>query len=150
MLKNLTNINQVTLRYTRPHISELPKLSLPGEAIDILRSVLEEGVLDHKEYNWVLLLTADNRLLGISELNSGTILETNVYIREIFQIALLSNAVGIVLIHNHPSGNLKPSVQDLGSTKKIKELGLTMDIHLRDHLIITSEGYTSIRSQMDW
>lgn len=144
MAKALTQINQVELRYIRPSFSTLPEISYPSVAIETLRSVVDTGKLDLKEYTWILLLTADNRLLGISEINSGTITGGIMNIREVMQLALLSNAVGIILIHNHPSGSLNPSKKDIESTKKIKELGLVMDIHLRDHLIITSEDYVSI------
>ena len=92
----------------------------------------------------MLLLTADTRLLGISETNSGSVTGGIINIREIMQLALLSNAVGIILIHNHPSGSLIPSRKDIISTKKIKELGVLMDINLRDHIILTSEDYASI------
>lgn len=150
MVKNLTAINQISLRYNRPHISQLPKIINPSEAIKKLRDHIEIGILDLKEYHWIFLLTADNRLLGISEINSGTVVATNIFVREIIQLALITNAVGIILVHNHTSGSLTPSNNDIEVTNKIKEIGEIMDVHLRDHLIITSEGYTSMRSNMKW
>ena len=143
-MKKLTKINQVELRYTRPQISDLPDVSHPFKAIHHLRNVIEDGILDMKEYHWVLLLTADNKLLGISEINSGTILGGDIFVREIIQLALLANAVGVILVHNHPSGNLKPSKKDIEATKNISEICKVMDIYLRDHIIITSEDYASI------
>lgn len=150
MVKQLTNINQVTLRYNRPHITELQKITHPSIAIEILRSFIDDALLDHREFFWVLLLTGNNQLLGISEICVGTINKIILSPREIMQLALLSNAVGIVLIHNHPSGVLKPSKEDIENTKIIKAAGELMDVHLRDHLIITSESYTSIRGIEGW
>ena len=102
-----------------------------------------------KEYCWVLLLTADNRLLGISEINSGTVVGINFFVREILQLALLSNAVGLVIVHNHPSGCLIPSKKDIEATQKIREICTFMDLYLRDHLIITSEDFVSIKAKTD-
>lgn len=149
MTKHLTEINQVRLHYKRPLISNLPKITHPSTAIEKLRLIIDDGVLDLKEHYWVLLLTADNRLLGISEINSGTIVGINFFAREILQLALLANAVGIVLVHNHPSGSLTPSKKDIDATEKIREIGMHFDIHLRDHLIITSEDFISIRSKIN-
>ncbi|SDW81940.1 DNA repair protein RadC [Lutibacter oricola] len=149
MAKDLTKINQVILNYKRPHISKLPKLYRPSDAIEKLRSVIDENILDLKEYYWVLLLTSDNRLLGITELNSGGILDTTLNIREIIQLALLSNAVKIVLIHNHPSGNLEPSQKDIMVTNQLKRICELMEIYLEDHLIITSESFTSIKAKLN-
>ena len=143
-MKKLTKINQVELRYTRPHVSELPDVSFPSKAIYHLRNVIDDGILDMKEYHWVLLLTADNKLLGISEVNSGTILGGIIFTREIIQLALLANAVGIILVHNHPSGNLKPSRKDIKISRNISKTCKIMDIYLKDHIIITSEDYASI------
>ncbi len=144
MSKHLIEPNQIRLYYERPKKSELPYVSSPSVAISKLRRVLKEGVLDLKEHYWVLLLTADNHLLGISETNSGTIVGINLFAREIIQLALLSNAVNIVVVHNHPDGNLEPSQADIEGTVKLRELAKHFDVHLQDHLILTSEDYNSI------
>jgi DNA repair protein RadC len=133
----LTKINQVELRYTRPHISELPEISFPFRAIQYLRDFIEEGVLDMKERCWVLLLTAESKLLGLSEISSVTILGDDTFTREIIQLALLANATGIILVHNHPSGNLEPSLKDIKVTRNISEICKVMNIQLSDHIIIT-------------
>ena len=68
-------------------------------------------------------------------------------IKVVFQTALKSNASSILLCHNHPSGNLKPSEQDIKITKSIKEAGKLMEIALLDHLIITDEGFFSFADE---
>lgn len=150
MVKHLTSINEIRLHYKRPHISKLPQIDTISQAVQNLRTIIEPGILDLKEYYWIILLTADNRLLGVSEINSGTVVGIKFFAREIMQLALLSNAVNIVLVHNHPSGDLSASTEDIESTKNIGRIGKTMDVHLLDHLIITSESFASIRSVMDW
>jgi DNA repair protein RadC len=85
--------------------------------------------------------------LGIFEVSSGGITGTVADPKLIFVAALKSGACGLVLSHNHPSGNLQPSQADIELTKRIKEGGKLLDIQLLDHLIITSEGYCSFSDE---
>lgn len=92
---------------------------------------------------WILLLNNANQVLGFSETGIGTVKSVDVNFTEICQLAILSNAVGVVVSHNHPSGKLFPSSQDLKLTKRIQK-GLDLfNIKLLDHLIITTESYYS-------
>lgn len=84
-----------------------------------------------------------NRVLGICPISEGGINETSADIRIIMQAAILGNASGIILAHNHPSGNAKPSLQDDQITQKIREISQLIGITLLDHLIITDESYYS-------
>ena len=74
---------------------------------------------------------------------AGTIVD----VRLIFAAAIKANAVGLILAHNHPSGNLKPSYIDIQLTKRVKEAGQLLDIQLLDHLILTSDGYLSMADE---
>ena len=65
----------------------------------------------------------------------------------IFKIALEQNAANIVLMHNHPSGNLEPSKEDIIVTKKLVAAGLILDLHVLDHLIFTNTGYCSLADE---
>lgn len=76
-------------------------------------------------------------------LSKGTVTATLVGIREIFNTALLASAVFIMVCHNHPSGNLRPSERDILLTKKIQTAGELLDISLQDHLIISEDSYYS-------
>ena len=91
----------------------------------------------------VVLLNRANEVLGVYSLSKGGITGTIVDQRLIFAVALKCNATGIILCHNHPSGNLKPSEADVTMTSKIKKCGELFDISLLDHLIITKNGYFS-------
>ena len=149
MAKHLTPINEITIHYTRPHISNLEKIRGTIDAVEKLREVIGDGKLDFKEYCWVLLLTSNNNLLGISEINSGRMLEVDVSIREVMQLALITNAVGIIVVHNHPNGDPTPSSADFEFNQKLEDIGEIMDIKLKDNIIITSEKHVSIKARMN-
>ena len=100
------------------------------------------GNLDHEEI-WLLLLNRQNKIIKRYKLTSGTshasIFETKQAIKQ----ALLDNADGVILCHNHPSGTLKPSQQDDNITKELKEACKFMSIRFLDHVIVTANGYYS-------
>ena len=81
--------------------------------------------------------------MGVCHLSTGSTVATVVDIRLLFATAIKTNAISIVLLHNHPSGNLKPSELDLVMTRKVVEAGKLLDVKVLDHLIITAEGYYS-------
>jgi len=85
-------------------------------------------------------MNRSNSILGLLPISRGGISGTVTDVRVIMQGALKSNASGILLAHNHPSGNITPSESDNKITQKIKEAGIIMDIQLLDHLILSTEG----------
>ena len=91
----------------------------------------------------VLFLNTQNELVKEEELFYGTIDRSTVYIRELIKKILEYNAKGVILVHNHPAGSLKPSESDITLTKKVKEVFENMEIRLIDHLIISEKGYFS-------
>lgn len=103
--------------------------------------------MQYIEETYVLLLNRANKPLGFSKISIGGTTGTVVDVKVVFQTALKANANSIILCHNHPSGNLKPSDADIKITKAIKEAGKLMDIPLADHLIITQEGYYSFADE---
>jgi DNA repair protein RadC len=95
-----------------------------------------------------MLLNRSNRVLGIAEISKGGLSGTDTDVRVILQYAIKSNASGIIICHNHPSGNMHPSESDLTLTKKIKEAASLLDVQLFDHLIIIPEGkYYSVADE---
>ena len=90
-----------------------------------------------------MYLNRANKVLGVTVLSQGGITRTVVDIRLTISIALKCAATSIVLCHNHPSGNLKPSRADEEVTSKIKQAAQLFDITVQDHLIITDENYFS-------
>ncbi len=106
------------------------------------------GDLPHEEF-WVLYLNNHNKMTRSVCISKGGITGTVVDIRQVFNIALREQATSIILGHNHPSGNIKPSQADFSLTKKIAEAGKVMDIAILDHLIITEKAYYSFRDEGD-
>ena len=95
----------------------------------------------------VIYLNRANRLLGSYQLSIGGITGTIADVRLILSVALKTLATGLILAHNHPSGNLKPSEADKQITNKIRQAAKLLDIELIDHIIISSEGYYSFMDE---
>ena len=91
----------------------------------------------------VLFLDNQNRLIEAVDLATGTVNEVRPIIREIFHEALKKSASGIICAHNHPSGDIHPSVEDINLTKEIQNVGKIMNAILRDHIIIAGDRYFS-------
>lgn len=102
--------------------------------------------LNHEEF-WVILLNRANKVISEHQISAGGISGTVADPRMIFSLAIDAKASGIILCHNHPSGNLSPSEADRSLTRKIKEGALLFDIHLLDHLIITQSAYFSFSDE---
>lgn len=100
------------------------------------------GSLEYEEF-WVVFLSQSNKVIRRMRISSGGISETAVDIRLILKNAIQCNACGMILAHNHPSGNNRPSNADDIFTKKIKEASRLMDVRVLDHLIICEESYFS-------
>jgi DNA repair protein RadC len=124
-----------------------PKISTSRDAFEVLKRSWDIDKLEFVEQFKVLLTNRANKVLGIFEVSTGGITGTVADPKLIFVAALKSGACGLVLSHNHPSGNLQPSQADIELTKRIKEGGKLLDIQLLDHLIITSEGYCSFSDE---
>ena len=99
------------------------------------------------EQAWVLLMNRNFKLIKKLCISHGGLSETAVDVRIIIREALLANATIIVLCHNHPSNNTRPSADDDRLTKKLKEACDTMRLYLADHVIITDGGYYSYNDE---
>jgi DNA repair protein RadC len=117
------------------------------DAYNLLIENWDTGKIDFVEQFKVLMLNRANKVLGIFEASTGGVSGTVADPKIIFAAALKSNACSIILSHNHPSGNLKPSEADLRLTKKLKEAGTFMEQPVLDHIIITSESYLSMADE---
>ncbi len=95
----------------------------------------------------ILYLNAQNKLICIQIMN-GTVNQCVIYPREIFRHAILSGACAVILLHNHPSGHLKPSDADIRLTNQVRDLGKQLEILVHDHLIVSDAGeYFSFREE---
>ena len=145
--KYLVGGSEIELHYKRPLFSSMDYITCAEDIDIVLREYINLETLDVKEYFWLILLSNGNRISGIALISIGTVSSVVVNIKEIFQIALLSHASKVIVAHNHPSGVLKPSVNDREVTDKIQRGLKTLEIELLDHLIITSEGFTSFAQE---
>lgn len=97
-----------------------------------------------EEYMYMICMNTKNRIIGVFEISHGNVNSSIVGVREIFQKALLANAVSIILMHNHPSGDPTPSREDINATKRIVEAGKLIGIEVLDHIIV-GERYSSLK-----
>ena len=141
-------VSEIELVYkTKVKASERPKIRSSRDAYEILLSSWDPNKIEFFEQFKILLLNQSYRVLGIYELSSGGITGTVVDLRLIFSAALKANATALMMVHNHPSGNLAASEADRNMTLKVREAGRLLDIALVDSLIITAEGYFSFADQ---
>ena len=124
-------------------LSSLAKIKSSQDLYHLLLETWDKSKLEFVEQFKVILLNRNHRILGICTISSGCGTNTIADPKMIFGVALKCNAGIIVLVHNHPSGNLLPSNCDNDHTRKIKEGAKLLDILVLDHLIVTSEGYYS-------
>lgn len=135
---------EIGRRRTDESGEEKIKISSSKHAYSILKSKLSD--LPHEEF-WVLYMNRSNSLIKKECISKGGISGTVVDIRLILKPAIECLASSIILAHNHPSGNLKASQEDINLTKKTKEAAKFMDISLQDHLIIGDQAYLSFADE---
>ena len=119
---------------------EVPQIKCSKDVADIFQPLLSD--LLHEEF-WILFLNRSNRVINRMKLSQGGISGTVTDVRMVMKKAIEYLSSGIIVCHNHPSGNLNPSESDSKITQKIKEAGNLMDIQLLDHLIISDKDYYS-------
>jgi DNA repair protein RadC len=138
------NLAEMKLTYkTKVKAADRIKVTKSEEAYRLLLSTYPEDTIEHNEYFKVIYLNNANHVLGWSLIGMGGIDGTFADVRLILQTALLCNATAMILAHNHPSGGLRPSMQDLSLTKAICEAAKTMNIRVVDHIILTADSFYS-------
>jgi DNA repair protein RadC len=120
------------------------KIDSPDDAAQLF--IAELGDLGHEEF-WVIYLNRSNLILAREKTFQGGITESTVDVRLVIKRALDLKAVSVILGHNHPSGNLKPSPQDLQITQKIKNAAALFDIKCLDHIIVAANKHTSFSEE---
>ncbi|MEY8848151.1 DNA repair protein RadC [Psychroserpens sp. XS_ASV72] len=123
---------------------ELQAIQSSRSVYDLMQPIL--GELPHEEF-WILYLNNSNKVLLKQQLSKGGITGTLVDVRLVLKTALEVGAVALILTHNHPSGNLKPSQSDKALTQKLKQATESLDIKILDHLIITENAYLSFADE---
>jgi len=123
---------------------ERSNITSSGDAYELLKPHLLD--LPHEEF-WIMLLNRANQLITLKKISSGGVSGTVADVKMIFKEGLEHLASSIILAHNHPSGNKRPSDADLNLTKKLKNAGEILDIHIIDHIIFAENGFYSFADE---
>ena len=138
-----TNFNiaevQLSYRNTIPY-DKRTKIRDAKDAYKVMLKIHDDDTLDYIETFKVLYLNQNNHILGCRTISEGGLASTCCDVRTILQGALLANAVGIILAHNHPSGNVTPSLSDIKTTNQSTKAAKQLDIQVLDHIIYTREN----------
>jgi DNA (cytosine-5)-methyltransferase 1 len=140
-------VPELEISYKRKEHPLSTQIHQSKDAADLARQLYSEGEIDLRETFIALFLNRRNRVTGYLTVSIGGISGTVVDPKVIFSAALKTLASAIILVHNHPSGNLKPSDADTRLTKQLKEAGKLLEISVLDHVIMTSEGYYSFADE---
>jgi len=132
---------RVYLRWDKKH-RETYSITKPEDVYELVRDEL--AAADRERFLSILLSTR-NMVIGIETVGIGTINTCMVTARELFKSALLANAHSVILCHNHPSGDLTPSDDDIALTRRISDVGDIMGIAVLDHLIVGRDGFKSLK-----
>jgi DNA repair protein RadC len=145
---NESTVNEISIKYgNNIPVNKYPKLTSPNAVYQTMKQVYDKDMIFHHEEFWIALLDIKNKVLGISKIAQGGISEVYIDIRIIFQLALKTNAVAIILSHNHPSNEPHPSSRDMVLTQQVIEAGKLLNITIIDHLIICEDGYYSFANE---
>lgn len=143
-----TKVTEVELVYkTKIKASERPVVTSPKSCYELLLNHWNALQMDLREEFKVIFLNRGNKVIGLYPLSAGGLTGTVADPRLILAAAIIAVATSIILVHNHPSGTLKPSAADTQLTQKIKEAAAFHDITVLDHMIISSEGYLSFADE---
>jgi DNA repair protein RadC len=130
----------VARRYLADRVIGQDIVSSPDEVLDYLKHNLRDK---KQEIFSVIYLNGRNEIIGMEDLFHGSLTTSAVYPREVVKKVLKENAAALIFVHNHPSGNLNPSPEDINITKKLQDAVATIDVKVQDHLIIAGNNYYS-------
>lgn len=136
-------LQECMARKANAPLQERTKFSSPDKVRELVCSRL--GHLTKEEF-WLLLVDNQNRLVLFEPIMRGTVDQTAAYPREIIEVALRHHASGIILVHNHPGGDLNPSHQDKVLTESVARLCSDLGLRLLDHLIVAGSDFSSFRA----
>lgn len=119
----------------------------PAKAAEILTPLLAD---QPSEVFGILCLTTKHCVIGYHEVSRGVLDATLVHPREVFRIAILANAAAVIVAHNHPSGDAKPSPDDLQLTRRLVDAGTILGIPVLDHIVIADSGFVSLHARGHW
>lgn len=137
----------LTLQYKGTKKTELKKIDSSRTAAEVLRLFFNDGTINFSEEFVMVCLNTAAQVIGYYRVSKGGMTSTTVDVRIIATIALNCCATNVIIAHNHPSGQLKPSEADKRVTERVKEGLNTLDIKLSEHIILSDEGYFSFADE---
>jgi len=139
----INNICEVAIKYrTKKDLTSAKKITKSTDTYNFFKPFFEE-CMEQYEQSFAMVLNRQNVPMGIINIGSGSACGTVMDVQRLLRIAILMNAQGVIIAHNHPSGNLNASAEDKTMTQKIKQACKVMDINLLDHIILTKDSYYS-------
>jgi DNA repair protein RadC len=139
-----TSISEIKLTYTRKvKASDRPKIKSPEDAYVLFRKNWDDMTINLQEEFKILLLDRNNACMGIVPISKGGVSGTMADAKLIFASALKARACSIILGHNHPSGNTKPSPADRHLTENLSKAGHYLSLPILDHIIVTDDSFSS-------
>ena len=139
----IKTVQQCAIRMLKVKASSAPIIDSWEKIIDYCRAAMGNN---KEESLRIIFLDSKNRMIADEQQNKGTINHTPLYPREVLKRSLELRAASIILIHNHPSGDVNPSKEDIAMTSQIKQALLAVNIILHDHIIVSQSGYFSFRN----
>jgi len=134
----------LSILYLKDRAMERPQITCTRELLDYCKTAMG-GLKD--EHFFVIYLDTQNKIIDIEEIQEGIVNQAVVYPRKVLENALKQKASAIILVHNHPSGHLKPSDADLRLTKLIQDTAKVLDILVHDHIIVGENRFYSFREE---
>ncbi|MGD0355078.1 MAG: DNA repair protein RadC [Dehalococcoidia bacterium] len=135
---------ELSKRMDAPDYKKGRPVKSPEEAVDSIRSMLKGK---KKEHFYLLCLDTRNRVTNVDQISIGNLDSSIVHPREVFKTAISCLAASVIFVHNHPSGDLEPSSEDINLTKRLTEAGELVGIPVLDHIIVCDKDFTSLKSR---
>lgn len=143
-LEFVTLWREAWARFHEQPLRERALLNSPELVAEMARARL--GAKEREEF-WMALVDTKNRLIGWEQISQGTVDQAAIYPREILSVALRHKACGMILVHNHPSGDPRPSAEDIALTRRIAGAAREVDMRVLDHLVVTAGGFFSFQAE---
>ena len=135
---------ELAKRVDDPDYKKSAPVKSPEEAVESIRSTLKGK---KKEHFYLLCLDTRNRVTNVDQVSVGNLDSSIVHPREVFKTAISCLASSVIFVHNHPSGDLEPSSEDINLTKRLTEAGELLGIPVLDHIIVCDKDFTSLKSR---
>nr|WP_204251450.1 DNA repair protein RadC [Exiguobacterium sp. N4-1P] len=145
-MTKLVEITRIRQEVREPDVPlETTHITSPEDAFLVARRFIQD---DDREVFLVILLNTKNRVIAVHRAHVGSINSSIIHPREIFKSAILNNATSLIVSHQHPSGDPKPSLEDIEVTERLQEVGRIIGIKLLDHIVVgAGDDYVSLKAQ---